>query len=1439
MGKDDIPYTFAKLSGSASYKKWSREMTFALQEAELWGYITGDRIKPRELIEKKDDNEDRLEKIDQRKLDRLEFDEKERRVVGKIGKMCTDDVQQEFLAMKDVSKKESWTPKELWEHLKTRYTLKNWSAKWSAFNRLEELDYSRCKSIEEYGSNARDILAELTDMTLSIEQVVLLKLLNGLGSSFSTYLTILNEQARRDKSFPKLDELLKNLEDEESRVRQDAVSIANVISRAKKVDQSTNLSEADKKELCLCCGKWHRGECRFIKAKCNTCNEIGHISRVCKNVPKEGKNEQKQTMMCMLTGLNEMAPIKGSSPIINSINVGSNSGSDDLLLDSGTTDHSVCNLNLFMAGTYKEESSYLETGSGERILSEGIGSVLVPLRNGNGYQTDLILTRVRYSSALRYNLISTRRLGRDGIETRLRTYGQPSELIYKETVLGFADSINQQYHIRVSPPDKSQTFVTSSKKTDSYAIWHERLGHLSYTSMAKLLDLSTGLNLSDTPPKEICGPCMKGRQRRNINRMERTRATKFLGIVHSDVGGPFPPTLYGEKYYSLFKDDSTGVCWIYLMKTKGEVPAKFRLFRSWAENQSGCKLKVLRADGGGEYMSTEFQEELKETGVEWQPRSPYVPEQNGKAERQNYTLMASVRSVMAAKNLPRFLWGEILKTSAYLKNRSPGPDPETPYERLNHGKPNLSHLKVLGARAWVHVPEEVRTGKLADWSWEGIFVGYDGTNQFRVYNPRTRKIHVARDVDIDEVSVGLTSASYSDNTPTWSQDDDALFGDRDETTYDNPSFNGTPLKETVGDISNDQQDLENASRQLNEGEELENTDDESILSEPDTDVDTNLKEMENSGTNQNIRRSTRTRIPTKPAEGVIRYDANKTLPKANLLTSKFSASQVPKSHQHMVKVLAMLAEGSDTTDSDEPSSLKEAMKRPDWQNWKNAMSVEYSSLMENETWSLVDSPNGRKVISGRWVFKLKKDREGKILKYKARWVVHGYKQQEGLDYVDTFATVVKPVSYKALFGIGVKRGLTIRHMDVVTAFLYGFLDEAIYIIQPTLFEVKGLQDLVCLLRKALYGLKQAPRVWYQTLADFLEKKGFRRTESDHGVFVSEHMFIAIYVDDLLIMSKVNSELDALQDQLKARFKMTDLGEVSHYLGMQVDINSDKSEITLRQTTYLKKVLERFHLQDCKPVSTPMEPGIGNLLLPSEEQADKETIKWYQSIVGSLMWPAIHTRPDLAYSVGVLSRYCSNPGKLHCNLLQRVLRYVAGTLNLGLVFRKDSEDDIVGYSDSDYAGLIDGRKSTGAYVFMFAGGPISHSSKLQPTVSLSSCEAEYMALVETAKEAVWCARFLAELGYRKGESPVLLRADNQGSISLSKNPEFHKRTKHIEIKWHWIREVVESGRIKIEYISTKSMIADGLTKPLNGQLFKDFKIMMGMRTVNMRQRSHDS
>ena len=233
MDEDSTSYTFAKLSGSANYKKWSCEMIFALQEAELWGYITRECKKPRELTTKRDDDEDRLEKINQRNLGKLEFDEKKQRVVGKIGKIRPDDVQQEFLAMKDYTKNKAWTPKALWEYMKTRYTLKNWSAKWGTFNRFEKLDYSLCKSIEEYRSNACDIFAEITNMAPTLEEIVILKPPNGLGFSFFTYLTILNKQARKDKKFSKLDDLLKNLEDKEAQMRQDSIAVAHLVFKNK------------------------------------------------------------------------------------------------------------------------------------------------------------------------------------------------------------------------------------------------------------------------------------------------------------------------------------------------------------------------------------------------------------------------------------------------------------------------------------------------------------------------------------------------------------------------------------------------------------------------------------------------------------------------------------------------------------------------------------------------------------------------------------------------------------------------------------------------------------------------------------------------------------------------------------------------------------------------------------------------------------------------------------------------------------------------------------------------------------------------------------------------------------------------------------------------------------------------------------------------------
>lgn len=301
----------------------------------------------------------------------------------------------------------------------------------------------------------------------------------------------------------------------------------------------------------------------------------------------------------------------------------------------------------------------------------------------------------------------------------------------------------------------------------------------------------------------------------------------------------------------------------------------------------------------------------------------------------------------------------------------------------------------------------------------------------------------------------------------------------------------------------------------------------------------------------------------------------------------------------------------------------------------------------------------------------------------------------------------------------------------------------------------------------------------------------------------------------------------IQDQLNARFKMTNLGEIFHYLSTEVDVEAGK-EISLRQTTYLRKILERFQMANCKPASIPMNPGVANSLLPSEQQADQAIIKWYQSAIGSLIRPAVHTRPDISYSVGVLSRYCANPGPIHCNLVIHIFRYLAGTLGLGITFRSESADELVGYTDSDWACLKDGQKSIEGYAFLLYGGLVSHQPKQQPIVVLSSAEAEYMATTEAGKEALWIARFLGALGYRLPGQPVDLKADNRSAIQLTANLKFHRRTKHIEVWHHWIREKVNSRQIVISYVPTKDMVADGLIKTLQPKQLRAFRAMIGMK-----------
>ncbi len=542
-------------------------------------------------------------------------------------------------------------------------------------------------------------------------------------------------------------------------------------------------------------------------------------------------------------------------------------------------------------------------------------------------------------------------------------------------------------------------------------------------------------------------------------------------------------------------------------------------------------------------------------------------------------------------------------------------------------------------------------------------------------------------------------------------------------------------------------------------------------------------------------------------------------------------------YTYMIKILITLINSDDQSNDqfDESQILNEAIQRAVWSEWEAIMRAEFNSLVENQTWNLIKRLS-QNVIIDRWTFRLKRDRDDKSQRYKVRWVTHDFKQRHEVDFDETFVSVVKSVSYKSLMTISTIRELQIRHMNVVIAFLYKLLDEDVYVIQSQMFEFEKNEDdtFVCKLKRALYDLKQTSKMWYDIIHKFLIDLEFKRSNSNHTVFTDPRtsIYLAMYVDDLLLFDLNLNHLQNIQNQLKQRFKMTNLRQLSHYLDMKIIINSDRDQLMLTQNIYLKKILKQFEMNEFKFVSIFMKSKVINLLMSAIDEADQATIKWYQQLIESLMWSAMHTRLDLAYSMRVLSRYAHNLDSIHCALVKRMLRYIAETINVDLTFKRSENQQsenshLIDYSDSDFVELKDKRHSIEDYVLILIKEVISHSSKQQLIIALSSCEIEYMILSKTAKEAIWIRQFLHELKFRNDDQLVLIFADNKNAIDLIINSLYHKRTKHIEMRWHWIRKMMNRKKIILKYLLISEMIADGLIKSLSILAFSKFRVMLNL------------
>jgi hypothetical protein len=523
-----------------------------------------------------------------------------------------------------------------------------------------------------------------------------------------------------------------------------------------------------------------------------------------------------------------------------------------------------------------------------------------------------------------------------------------------------------------------------------------------------------------------------------------------------------------------------------------------------------------------------------------------------------------------------------------------------------------------------------------------------------------------------------------------------------------------------------------------------------------------------------------------------------------------------RSKSGITKQKAFLASIQDSSMVDmsltEPATYKSAIKAP---VWLQAMQDEITALHTQGTWSLVSLPAKRNLVGCKWIFKIKRHSDGSIARHKARLVAQGFSQEPGLDYGDTFSPVVKPATIRLVLALAAHFNWPLRQLDVKNAFLHGILQEEVYMSQPPGFEDSVHPHHVCKLHKSLYGLKQAPRAWNARFTQFLPSLGFATTYSDSSLFVkhvgSQIVVLLLYVDDIILTGSASAAILQVIQALSTEFDITDLGSLHFFLGIQITHTS--TGLFLSQSKYIEDLLIKSEMVDAKPCDTPCLPY--HRLL-KEDGAPYPNPTVYRSIVGALQYLTF-TRPDIAFSVHQVCQFMQNPMVSHFTAVKRILRYLKGTLHVGISYTK-GDLQLKAFSDADWAGDPNDRRSTTGLVIFLGDNPISWSSKKQQTVSRSSTEAEYRALSFTTAEVDWLKQLLAFLHVSLPHIPVLF-CDNLSAIALSFNPVQHQRTKHIEVDVHFVRERVSQKQLSVQFVSSQEQFADILTKGLSAPLFR--------------------
>ncbi len=1126
-----------------------------------------------------------------------------------------------------------------------------------------------------------------------------------------------------------------------------------------------------------------------------------------------------------------------------------------VVFDSGATEHLVNDERLAEGWTIPERPIWVGTAGGGTLAVAKVGGTARwrCLQASTGKWEHLLLKGVMLVPDLITNLVGMRSLTMgDGAATFERGVVTlkdgaggiatvPVDDRYTATMRLHAE--RERVHVGVALIAQAQEI---SKAEKLVTLWHRRCGHPGHQRLVETSRTAIEHDIPDGAARVPCEACVIAKSKVHPSVRKRSLTRKGEVVSLDLIVG-----LRGNDTYHhvlLIVDNWSGYTWVYALKTKSGAQEAVRQWLRQCQ-AAGVRVDELRMDQGGEVWNAKVQSLGTELGMKVTAAPTGQSTSNSIAERAIQSVETVARTLMHQMRVPETFWPEAFAQASYAMVRlaSSSRGGKTPYELWFNRPPSLAHLRVFGCVCFVVLNKTTKSTwsrspylskHLRPRAVRGLYLGYSdvtgAVKGHRAFLPSLQRVVVVRDMRWEEDksyedSRGEDQDSKSEDyfllprPPTGGEhgDDD----DEEDDIPRLPAFSRQRKRAERDDViplpgDGDEtfahywDEMQEARAESGERMELELAEEHAVremedgtraaeVSEDEAPGEASGQEPEEEGGESE----------SEESEDPINFLGPSSY---SYLVRQLPSIPPPADASERMALAAFVAEATAAAGAHhspdgtplEPASLKEAKTRPDWPQWRQAMDEEMEAMHRMHVWDQVKIPAGVKPVGAKWVFKRKLDEHGTPTRYKARLVAQGYSQLAGVDFDQTFAPVARIQSLRLLLAVARHFRLFVHSMDVSTAFLNGAIDRDVFLAIAPDFEDSKASGTCYKLRKAIYGLKQAGRQWHLTLHKQLTSFGYRQLRSEPCLYVrgegSAMVLVLVYVDDLAIATARESTMSAAKQQLKSSFTMTDGGSITHMLGIRIQYDRDLRQCRMDQSAYIRAVCERLGVGAGKRVTRPCDDEIAHLEPEKERIATKTDITTYAGLVGCLLWVAGATRPDIAYAVGRLAKFMSNPNDVHLKAAKKVFDYLLSTHAKCLTFEHEGPA-IAGWADSDWAGDHGNRRSTSGYAFKVFGALVSWSSTQQSTVALSSVEAEYVALSGASREAVWLSMVMHEIGVtagkqsegvgvsttgsthvlrsREGDLTVdaavpILASDSSGARAIATNPESHKRTKHI-------------------------------------------------------------